>query len=100
MRMERPVGIDYVRIGKRVRERRMEMKLTQEQLAERVDVSSSFIGHIERAEKIPSLDTMTKLSYAVNTTLDDLVCGVVTRCDREKCSLFGDIERLLRSFGL
>ena len=98
--MERPVEINYAQIGRRVREKRMEMRLTQEQLSERVGVSSSFVGHIERAEKIPSLDTMMKLSYALNTTLDYLVCGVVVRCDREKCRLFREMELLLASFDL
>ena len=47
--------MDYVDIGSRARQRREDMKLSQGELARLVGVSASFIGHIERAEKVPSL---------------------------------------------
>ena len=49
--MSGQAGINYIEIGKRVRELRLESRLTQEKLAEQIGVSTSFIGHIERAEK-------------------------------------------------
>ena len=36
----------YREIGQRIRKRRLEMKLTQQQFAERVGISMSFYGHI------------------------------------------------------
>lgn len=50
--------LDYRAIGSRVRELRLQHKMTQEYLAELVDISPSFIGHIERGEKKPSLETI------------------------------------------
>jgi len=98
--MKNPFEIDYVEMGTRIRQKRRDMGLTQERLAERISVSSSFIGHIERAEKVPSLDTMAKLSIALGTTLDYLVCGVQLRCERDRCYLFRDIGRVLEAYGI
>ena len=42
--------MDYAKLGMRVRQQRVLNRLTQEQLAEKTGVSSSFIGHIERGE--------------------------------------------------
>lgn len=92
--------INYAQIGGRVRARRLRAALTQKELAERVGVSASFIGHIERAEKIPSLETMVKLSRVLDTTLDHLICGVELRCDREHCRLLIDVERVLKAYGV
>ena len=50
--------LDYRAIGSRVRELRLQHKMTQEYLAELVDISPSFIDHIERGEKKPSLETI------------------------------------------
>ena len=52
--------VDYVAIGKRLRSRREAMRLTQEALAGSAEVSTSFIGHLERGEKKPSLETIVE----------------------------------------
>ena len=53
--------MDYIALGKRVRKLRKKMKLTQEQLSEQLDISTSFLGHIERGTRIASIDTYEKL---------------------------------------
>ena len=40
--------MDYEGIGRRVRKLRKAMGLSQEQLAERMERSAAFVGHIER----------------------------------------------------
>lgn len=49
-------------IGKIVRQERLEQGWTQEELAEKTDMSPSFIGQIERGVKVVSLDTLERLS--------------------------------------
>lgn len=53
--------MDYIALGKRVRKLRKIMNLTQEQLSEKLDISASFLGHIERGTRIASIDTYEKL---------------------------------------
>lgn len=65
--------MDYVLLGKRVRIRRMVLELTQEELAERIGVCTSFIGHIERDSRKLSVDTLYALCKALDTSADFLM---------------------------
>ena len=58
--------MDYEKLGVRVRQQRVLNRLTQEQLAEKAGVSSSFIGHIERGEKKASVETVVALCNAMD----------------------------------
>ena len=66
-------GLDYTTLGQRVRYYRVKLHLTQEQLAEKVDISASFLGHIERGSRAASLDTVMKLCSALAVTPNDLL---------------------------
>lgn len=66
-------NIDYVALGKRIKEKRIERKLTQEQLGEICELSSAHIGHIERGTRILSVDVLFKISQALNTSVDYLL---------------------------
>ena len=57
--------VDYERLGARVRQQRELSNLTQNQLARKVGVTSSFIGHIERGEKKASVETVVALCNAL-----------------------------------
>lgn len=98
--MNREAMIDYESIGKRVYRRRHAVGLTQGELAKQVGVSTSFIGHIERAEKIPSLETVVNLCQALDMTLDELILGIRRRCEGEACPLFSDLNALLEAYAL
>ena len=93
-------SIDYVAIGIRLNQRRRALRMTQGELGERVGVSTSFIGHIERAEKIPSLETVVRLCVALDITLDEFILGQKPRCIGETCALYDQLSALLKSYGL
>ena len=59
-------------IGKRVRARRLVLGMSQEALAERAGLHYTYIGQIERGEKNASIETMLKLCFALDTTLEKL----------------------------
>lgn len=67
--------MNYELLGKHIRERRKEKKYTLEQLAEKLDVSTTFIGQIERAKGIPSLETLVKIANALEISTDSLLFG-------------------------
>ena len=60
-------------MGDRIKEARKKQKLTQEQLAERLDVSVEFIGQIERGLKLPSMQVFVKLIETLNVSADYLL---------------------------
>jgi transcriptional regulator with XRE-family HTH domain len=66
-------GMDYSALGKRVRIRRKELRITQEKLAEMIDVSTSFIGHIERGTRKLSVETLYDLCKALDVSADYLM---------------------------
>ena len=55
------LDIDYQALGKRISNLRRQKKLTQEELAEKTDLSTNYISHIENSRSIPSLETLMKL---------------------------------------
>lgn len=73
------MDLDYVVIGNRIREARIKKKWTQAVLAERANVETSYISHIERAVTKLSLPTLINLANALDTTLDELVYGNLTK---------------------
>jgi len=51
--------------GKHLRKLRQEKKLTQEELADKADMHSTYIGQIERGKRNPSLINLYKLTKAL-----------------------------------
>ena len=49
------------RLGNMVREKRKKHGITQERLAEKVNVTTGMIGQIERGETMPSVETLEAL---------------------------------------
>jgi transcriptional regulator with XRE-family HTH domain len=62
-----------------VRRLRNERGLTQEVLAERTDLSVSYIGFIERGENVPTLTIVLNLAKALGVDAADLVREVSRR---------------------
>jgi len=75
------------------------LKLTQEQFAERVNISTSFVGHIERGEKLASLETVARICEALNVPLDYIVLGRRNDCARERCPLYLELVELTERYG-
>ena len=98
--MARKLELDYIAMGDRIKERRQALELTQGTLARQTGMTTSFIGHIERGEKLPSVETMARLSLALDVSLDWLVLGLKVRCMGPICLLYSDIESILRCYGL
>lgn len=67
--------IDYEDLGYRIKSARVHMGITQEDLALMVDISPSFLGHIERGTRIASLETFVQICNVLDTTPEFLLAG-------------------------
>ena len=67
--------INYALIGKRIRETRKQRGLSAEELAEIADLSTVYISYIENAKRKPSLESLIKISNALEITIDELLYG-------------------------
>lgn len=77
--------MDKLTMGDRIKETRKKQGLTQEQLAEKLDISLEYISQIERGLKIPSMQLFIKLVSVLDVSADYLLRdSVSTR------NLYGD----------
>ena len=67
--------LDYIKIGKRVKESRRLKNMTQAELAELTDMSDTYISRIETGVKKASLTSLAKIARVFNSSLDFLVFG-------------------------
>ncbi len=79
--------VNYADFGARVRSARRARGLTQENLAEQIGISTSFMGHIERGTRIASLDTLVALCNALEISPHELL----------QASLQDEIDRMIPS---
>ena len=74
--MQTPSRRIYRVLGETVRAKRKKARLSQEQLAEKADLTRNYIGDIERAEKKITLETLAKLAKALKCRVRDLAWDI------------------------
>lgn len=62
---------DY-RLGRKIQKIRKAKGLTQEQLAEKVKVSTTFIGYVETGYRRPNLKMIYKIARALDAKVKDI----------------------------
>ena len=77
-------------IGKNIRKFREIKKLRQEDLAEKTDLTTNYIGMIERGEKIPSLETFINILNSLGVSADMVLSDVLDNGYTVKDSLLNE----------
>ena len=72
---------DLKKIGVRIANRRKELKFTQEQIAEHMNVSIQMISNIERGNKAIKIDNLLKLCDILQISTDYILTGKRTNAD-------------------
>jgi len=92
--------MDYEALGRRIRRKRQEKGLTQQQIASKLNLSPSFYGHIERGTRVPSLDTLVLIANELRTGVDVLLRdSLVTPPANERNPFFTPQNiRILRTY--
>jgi len=75
------LSIDYSVIGNRIKKAREDKGVTQETLAEFMDVSNAYISKIERGRTPINLDNLGKICVVLETTPDYILRGTNTTTD-------------------
>ena len=70
--------MDTASIGKRIRKYREAKGWRQEDFAERVGLSVTYTGMIERGEKVPKLETFITIANALGVSADLLLADVLS----------------------
>ena len=66
----------YRHLGETIRARRRKAHLSQEQLAEKANLTRNYIGDIERAEKKITLETLAKIAKALKCRVRELIWDI------------------------
>lgn len=83
-------------IGKNIRKFREIKKLRQEDLAEKTDLTTNYIGMIERGEKIPPLETFINILNSLGVSADMVLSDVLDNGYTVKDSLLNEkLEKLV-----
>ena len=71
-----PLSPTTIEFGRRVRERRNELGLSQEALAHQSGIHWTFIGQVERGRRNLTLHNIVKIASALDTDPATLVAGL------------------------
>lgn len=79
--------MDWKAMGKRIKAAREAAGMTQEELADAINMSSMHISVIERGAKPPKLETFTRIANVLQVSADELLqdmiaCAIPARANR------------------
>lgn len=86
--------LNYDHIGKRIREKRVEIKMSQATLAELADISPQYISHIETGRKKASLGVIANVAIVLDTSVDYLLTGCAALSKSEPADSVGLLSGL------
>lgn len=87
--------IDYVAVGKRIRKRRRELRMSQERLSELIDVSIPHMSNIENGKTKFSLQVLLDLSNALDTTPDMLLLDHLKNKSTARGMVMAEMSKVL-----
>ncbi len=90
-------NLNYEKLGIKIREYRLKNKLTQEKLAEIVNLSPRYIAFIENGYKVPKLETFINILNALNASADYVLEDSINYKSKEKIYLIEDKLKTLPS---
>ena len=104
--------MDYYRIGQQIRKIRKAHGFSQEELAERVDISTTHMSHIETGNTKLSLPVLVSIAAALEVRADDLlgdntvattssvmeeIATVLERCTTQEAKVISDLVKAAKS---
>lgn len=104
------MALDYNIIGERLKQARLNKNLTQEDLAEKLDVSVAFLSRIERGSSKISLKRLNQICIILGVTEGDILNGassdsntylnkdfsnLLKSCPPEKISLIYTVAKVI-----
>jgi len=85
--------MDYTRLGKRIKEERLRLNLTQEKLSEKVGISTAYLGQIERGERCITLDKLIPLANYLGVTVDFLLTDYIVTDEENSLNILTQLFR-------
>lgn len=75
------MALDYNIIGERLKKARIDKNMTQEKLAEQIDVSVAFLSRVERGTSHINLKRLTQICEILGVSEGSILNGVSSNSD-------------------
>lgn len=85
------MALDYNIIGERLKKARIDKNMTQEKLAEQIDVSVAFLSRVERGTSHINLKRLTQICEILGVSEGSILNGVSSNSDNYLASEFNNI---------
>lgn len=85
------MALDYNIIGERLKKARIDKNMTQEKLAEQIDVSVAFLSRVERGTSHINLKRLTQICEILGVSEGSILNGVLSNSDNYLASEFNNI---------
>ena len=85
------MALDYNIIGERLKKARIDKNMTQEKLAEQIDVSVAFLSRVERGTSHINLKRLTQICEILGASEGSILNGVSSNSDNYLASEFNNI---------
>lgn len=85
------MALDYNIIGERLKKARIDKNMTQEKLAEQIDVSVAFLSRVERGTSHINLKRSTQICEILGVSEGSILNGVSSNSDNYLASEFNNI---------
>lgn len=85
------MALDYNIIGERLKKARIDKNMTQEKLAEQIDVSVAFLSRVERETSHINLKRLTQICEILGVSEGSILNGVSSNSDNYLASEFNNI---------
>jgi transcriptional regulator with XRE-family HTH domain len=95
MRVIIEIGDHMSSFGSRLKELRLEKKLTQKELGERLKLSESAIGMYERGERLPPIDLIKKIASFFDVTRSYIIGDTNDRSSSSFAEIDEDLKVLM-----
>lgn len=106
------MNLNYIAIGKRIRNERLRRQLSQEKLAEMAEISPVHLSHIETANTKLSLPVLVNIANVLDVSADSLLCDSLSvsekaykhfiqreleDCDKKELKLLSDSVKAIKA---
>lgn len=94
------MDFDYATIGKHIQQYRFELDKTQEEIAEKANISKNHLSKIETGKSAGRLDKYYSIAKALGVTIDMLIDNTSNRASSDNQLFYNQLLSLISSLSL
>jgi transcriptional regulator with XRE-family HTH domain len=91
------LNFDYALVGKHIQQYRLDLDKTQEEIAEKADISKNYLSKIETGKAAGRLDKYYHIAKALGVTIDMLIDNTSNRVSSDDQLFYNQLFPLISS---